>query len=257
MVTAESRRLRNYCRRVVGAIKDFRTRHQHSVPPAALASINDFVSTSGALVENPEESDERLWIGLVLLTALESEVTHLLAEAQAQIRARSERAFLHLQRTIVVDLEFRTKWQRALASGEVDCEQLGSVHLLSHGIWAFKAGTAGARTDLVYQDKLVDLGPAERFVEGLVLTEWKIASSEKEAARKFSEARAQASLYAAGALAGIELAQYRFAVVVTRNEVTPPVDEVQGGIVYRHINIAVEPQLPSRSARRRAASPVA
>ena len=60
-----------------------------------------------------------------------------------------ERAFIHLQRTIVVDHDIRKKWKSAFNTGEIACERLGAVHLLSHGIWAFKADALGERTDLI------------------------------------------------------------------------------------------------------------
>jgi hypothetical protein len=118
---------------------------------------------------------------------------------------------------------------------------------LQHGIWAFKVDAAGARTDLVFQEPSEPLPEAARYVDGLVLTEWKKASLEDEADRRFEEARLQARRYAAGALAGIELAGYRYAVVVSRNEVAVPDDLREDGVVYRHVNIQVDPRTPSRA----------
>ena len=48
---------------------------------------------------------------------------------QEQIRARSERALLHLQWTLAVDEEMTTKWKKALNKNELACERLalGSV----------------------------------------------------------------------------------------------------------------------------------
>jgi hypothetical protein len=57
---------------------------------------------------------------------------------------------------IVVDKNVRAKWQAAWKKSgghETRCEQLGAVHLLSHGIWAFKTSANGA-TDLVYSDPI-------------------------------------------------------------------------------------------------------
>ena len=132
------------------------------------------------------------------------------------IRSRSEFAFAHLQRSIVVDEAFRKKWQDAFAAGETVCEGLGAVHLLSHGIWAFKVNAAGERTDLVYAEPLADFATRHRYADGLVLTEWKKAATAKEAARKFEEAWDQARRYAQGVLAGNELTSHRYAVVSVR-----------------------------------------
>src|ERR1700722_5384768 len=110
---------------------------------------------------------------LVGLAALEAEITFLLSGRQEQIRARSERALLHLQRSLIVDADISRKWKKAFGTNEVACEKLGSVHLLSHGIYAFKVDASGARTDLVFNEPPPDALLAQA-VEGMVLTEWKL-----------------------------------------------------------------------------------
>ena len=79
-----------------------------------------------------------------------------------------------------------------------------------------------------------------------MLTEWKKAKDEKEAGRQFEQAGTQARRYAAGALGGTELAAYRYLVLVTRTHVPLPSDIVDRNVTYRHINIAVSPETPSR-----------
>jgi hypothetical protein len=182
-----------------------------------------------------------------MLAAFETEMSFILSDVQESIRARSERAFSHLQRSIVVDASFREKWQEAFKNGEVACEKLGAVHLLLHGIWAFKVDAAGARTDLVFQEPAGDLTKAQRYADGFVLTEWKKANPKDDPGRRFDEARLQAGRYSQGALAGSELTSYRYAVVVSRQEVEVPDDLRESGVVYRHINIAVDPRTPSRA----------
>jgi hypothetical protein len=147
---------------------------------------------------------------------------------------------------IVVDQEFREKWKSALREGEVACEKLGAVHLLLHGIWAFKVDAAGERTDLVFQDLTGDRVPEQPYADGLVLTEWKTLAAGADAKKRFAEARSQAQRYARGALAGNELTGYRYAIVVSERHVTTPADLPEGAVVYRHINIAVDPRSPSR-----------
>lgn len=186
---------------------------------------------------------------LVSLAALESELSYLLRDHQADIRSRSERAFEHLQRLIVIDDDVRAKWRRAFDAGEVACEKLGAVHLLGHGIRAFKVDSAGGRTDLVYEEALPDSRVIQRSAEGLVLTEWKKLSDGGDAAKKFEEAVKQAQIYAKTVLAGTELTQYRYAVLVSKLEVKVPDDVEIGGVTYRHINIAVEPRTPSKQSQ--------
>jgi len=195
-----------------------------------------------------EEATQAL---LLIVAAFETEMTFLLSDHEEAVRSRADRAFEHLQRTIVVDEDLRAKWQAAHEAGEVTCERRGAVHLLQHGIWAFKADAAGARTDLVYQEPLNDLGPARRAADGLVLTEWKVADAAGAAAA-FAAARAQAKLYLQGAMAGFELTRYRYVVVVSRRHVPTPADLLDGVFTYRHVNIAVDPETPSREARKHA-----
>jgi hypothetical protein len=91
---------------------------------------------------------------------------------------------------------------------------------------------------------------SSRGLEGLVLTEWKVGDDSNAAAR-FTEARAQMKLYQQGALAGPELTTVRYAVVVSANDlkIIPP-DPIENGILYRHINVVVDPNTPSKQARR-------
>jgi hypothetical protein len=235
------------------SLQTFRSSFQHTLSPAALVSIENFVNKSNNLVIKSQGGQsarqERVWAALVLLGAFETEMSFILSDIQQSIRARSELAFSHLQRLIVVDQEFRTKWHNAFEAGEVACEKLAATHLLLHGIFAFKVDAAGARTDLVFQEPAGNFVDERRYVDGFVLTEWKKASSDRDAAKQFEQARSQARHYAQGALAGSELTAYRYAVVVSRRQVTPPADLAEGEVVYRHVNVAIEPGPPSRARR--------
>jgi hypothetical protein len=184
--------------------------------------------------------------GLVMIAAAEAEIGYLLRDRQSAIRSRSERAFEHLQRLIVVDASVRHQWAQAFEIGEIECEKLGAVHLLGHGIWAFKVNATGGRTDLVYQEPLTDIGSVKRSADGLVLTEWKKLKRRENPISCYEGAREQASHYATGILAGTELTQYRYAIVVSTNEVEIPEDFEAGGVVYRHINICISPRMPSK-----------
>jgi hypothetical protein len=106
--------------------------------------------------------------------------------------------------------------------------------------------TAGERTDLVFQDAGANLDEAERAAAALVLTEWKKAANQDEANARFEAARRQAGRYAQGALAGNELTVYRYLVVVTKRRIDVPRDRTDADVVYRHVNIAVDPQPPSQ-----------
>jgi hypothetical protein len=246
-----SKRLREHCEGVLVALKTFRGSFQQVLPPGAVAAIDGFLERPGPLTRDTPgvTSDalrERVWAALVFLVAFETEMSFLLSDVQASIRARSERAFSHLQRSIAVDESIRARWLKAFEKGEVACEKLGAVHLLLHGIWAFKVDAAGARTDLVFEEPAGDVTAVQRYAEGLVLTEWKKAAKDGQSVKKFAAARVQARRYAQGLLTATELAGYRYAVVVSRSQVEIPDDMTEDGVVYRHINIAVDPRTPSR-----------
>jgi hypothetical protein len=243
--------LRDQGERIIAEVSGFRDRFRESLPPAAAGRIDEFVTRAAPLLRradgSPDSREELVWAGLVTLGAFETELSYLLADVQQKIRSRSELAFAHLQRSIVVDEVFRGKWQDAFAKGETACEALGAVHLLSHDIWAFKVSAKGERTDLVYQEPIVDFAREPSYADGLVLTEWKKVTAPGEAESKFEETRNQAHRYGRGVLAGNELTGYRYGIVVSLEHLQVPDDITRDGVIYRHINIAVKPKPPSKS----------
>jgi hypothetical protein len=246
-----TQRLREQGERLLQEVSGFQERFRQLLPKAAFDRIDEFVRYAAPLLRQTDGTQdlrqETVWAGLVAFGAFETELSYLLSDTEQAIRSRSELAFAHLQRSIVVDETFRQKWQAAFSNGETACEKLGAIHLLSHGIWAFKAHAEGERTDLVYQEPSGRFERDLSYADGLVLTEWKKAVSKKDAGDKFEEARNQAHRYGRGVLAGNELTQYRYAVVVSDEQVQTPDDVTRDGVVYRHINIAVNPKSPSKS----------
>jgi hypothetical protein len=171
-------------------------------------------------------------------------------DVEAPRRALVERAFLHLDRSIVVDDRLRDTWQRALENGgETECEKLGAVHLLLHGIWAFKVNAAGERTDLVLQEPLDLTDEIDAAARAFILTEWKVAQSVAEAEQRAGEARAQTRRYSKGSLAATEIQSTRYIVVVSDDRLVVPRDVLEDGVTFRHVNIAVNPSPPSATAR--------
>jgi hypothetical protein len=129
-----AKRLRQQCEAILDALIAYDRAYDKSLPPAAAACIKEFNDKYGGLIRDAsgtaDLADERVWAALVLLGGLETELSFILSDTQEMIHVRSERAFAHLQRSIVADPEFRTKWQKAFDDGEVACEKLGGVHLL-------------------------------------------------------------------------------------------------------------------------------
>lgn len=239
------------CGETFVAIQQFVATFERTLPPEVVALVKAFADGNRAKVlEGAKTDGAQMKAAVVFLTLLQSEITYYLAGRQEVVRSLTERAFLHLQRVLAVDDRERELWLAAFTgTGETACERLGATRLLYHGIYAFKINAEGARTDLMVPEP-VDPSIEARGVDGLVLTEWKVAADAAGAARQFETARTQAALYQRGALLGLELAAYRFLVVVTRAPVAAiPADTTQDGVIYRHINIAIEPPVPSVQAR--------
>jgi len=234
--------------RIYDELNHFTKRHSAMLPQPAREALNRFL---GEHKDHFKPGWRAGWQGIKrvapALGSVRSEVSFHLADFGATARRLSERAFIHLQRSIVVDESIRESWKQAFAQGEVRCERLGAIHLLSHGIWAFKVDAAGERTDLVFTDRALDESEAETAAEALVLTEWKKVSSPAERDAKAEEARWQAARYTVGSLASVELAAYRYAVLVSERHLDAIADIREGDVTYRHINIVVDPQVPSRS----------
>lgn len=144
----------------------------------------------------------------------------------------------------MVDEAIREKWKTAFKH-ETRCEKLGALHLLSHGIWAFKADATGGKTDLILNEPLTSLTNIESTADALVLTEWKLIKTQSELNTKIQEAQRQAEIYSSDVLGGIELRNYRYLIIVSENRLEMPTDFIKGVIKYRHINIAVDPEIPS------------
>jgi hypothetical protein len=184
---------------------------------------------------------------------------HLDSNQQERIRSRADRAFDHLNRLIVVDSDFQRAWETTFDNEkEPGCENRGAVHLLWHGIFAFKARSEG-ETDLVFGEPITE--QVAGVSDGLVLTEWKRCETgdgateyakAKERALAFTQARIQADIYAKGILGGILLKKYRYLVVVSKIALPPKMifDEPDGDIVYRRVNIVVKPDKPRATTER-------
>lgn len=224
-----------------------------SLPRESRAALGQTISLLEKLLTSNEDSGERLAkqaMGslLVLRPAMDALIEFTVRATQV-----TERAFSHLQRSIIADVNVRKRWLTAFRNArEEGCEQLGATHLLLHGIWGFKANTEGERTDLVLGTPLRDIDEARRTSIALVLTEWKKVHKESELPKAIRTAKKQAKRYAESSLAGFELDMVRFLIMVSHERMEgfprnlPPDND---GIVYRCVNVAVNPPSPSKEAR--------
>ncbi|MFH1628721.1 MAG: hypothetical protein ABIE47_08360 [Pseudomonadota bacterium] len=234
---------------VVSLVTTFETRYQTVLPEGAQTSILRFLKEHRDRMSDRNIDGLRgVIVRLTRLAWLKAEVDFHLRDFQVTARRLSERAFVHLQSLIVVDPNCRQRWQDAFNYHETACERLGASHLLLHGIWAFKVSAEGARTDLVFGEPIREFSSVERAAEALVLTEWKLIRESQSVHGVAATARKQASLYGQGVLAGLELSTHRYVVLVSKDRISMPQDVVADGVVYRHIGIAVAPNVPSKSA---------
>jgi len=237
------------CSQTADAIKNLSV-YKSSMQLAALSALERFTEWW----EKTKSLNVRGFDGVMayttVLASFRSEFDHLFMEHDSIIRSRVTRAFLHLQRSLVVDDTLREKWLAAFEDHETACEELGAVHLLSHGVYAFKASATGGRTDLILgQDFVVDDGILAGS-DGLVLTEWKRVHKQAEAEANRLAATNQAKLYADGPIAGFELTTERYLVLVSKTEFGVTTVEQDGAILYRTISIILDPDVPSRAARK-------
>lgn len=128
---------------------------------------------------------------------------------------------------------------------------LGGEHFLLHKIWSFKINSTGERTDLVLETKISEKDDLLESVNGLVLTEWKVAD-QNDVEAKINEAITQANKYALGSLYSTDLRKYRYIVIVSKKNLgIGNYEREENGNVYKIINIAYNPDSPSIGAKKK------
>lgn len=238
-------------------IRAFKGQYSSQLPGLAQHQLQTFCDNNASAFDSEQiiggTADTQfhgLQLYIALLSSFRTEFTYLLSnEKEVLSRNLIDRAFLHLQRSIVCDSAFAEKWKKAFEHHETTCEKLGGAHLLQFGIYGFKAQSTGEQTDLILGTKLRITPEIERASEALVLTEWKRVTDVKDRDTKIEEAYRQAKNYAFGSLAGFELESHRFLVMVSLDVLEMPGDRQDGPIVYHHKNVAVSPSSPSQRAR--------
>lgn len=225
----------------------FRDAHGAQLPELARAALTDYLDGGWSRGVNAGQVQAIVPIGV-----FRSRFEYCIANTEAAARSQVELAFEHLRRSIVVNADVRGAWLEAHTQHETRCEQLGAVHLLSHGIWAFKAVGAGAATDLVMAEPVSgQIARVTRTASALVLTEWKRIADDDTVREAAAAAREQARQYAAGALGALELKRTRYIVLVVKTDVDPPDDVEDAEVLYRHVVVPVAPLSPSKGARQR------
>ena len=237
-------------------IDNFGKVYSNDLPPEASLALKKYIGIQQNITQqckgrNPKASVDIQ--ALAPLASFRSQFEYYIRDSEIEGRSLSELAFEHLRRQLVVDEDIRLKWLDAFNRHETHCEKLGAVHLLSHGIWAFKAATqGGGATDLVFGDLVTQHTEAiKRTARALVLTEWKLVKQSDELLTKAKEAREQIIIYSGGVLGNIELKRTRYIVLVCKSDLIPPDDELIGPVTYRHIVLPMNSESPSKTARKR------
>lgn len=251
---------------LVPALKDlwddlnrFASTFGSALPPKAAATLNRHLFANPKPFKRDGQGADALQgavFMLGILMAARADVDYALADTEVVARRLVDRAFTHLQRSLVADRFVNAKWRRAFREGETACERLGAVHLLSHGLWAFKADAKGGRTDLIIGGP-VRLDHASRSAEAMVLTEWKLVRNTDDPAAKLEEAITQAQIYCEEVLAGFEIESRRYAVLVAERNLSGLPDATErAGKTYQTVAVTVTPATPSvRSKAASKASP--
>jgi len=221
------------------------------LPPHA-REVLEWTSQQEPLLK-PSGGGQRTAALVAMVAALKTEVENLLRAPDVRAVPIIERAFLHLQRSIVVDPSVQQAWHKAFRQGEVFCEALGALHLLQHGIWAFKAHAHGARTDLILNQPVTE-ADATGVAAYLLLTEWKLVREGDDPESKVREALRQAQEYGDGVLGGVELTTHRYLILVSQAQLQRLPDRMEGKVLYRVANVAIRPTTPSKTGRRLSAA---
>jgi hypothetical protein len=247
--------LQQQCQSVAKDLESFKSQHANILPPGAVSTIDDAVKRVYQSQKEPLTVQPVVFITTQVfpLAIFRAQFQYLLSDFSAITRRRSERALLHLKRSIVADHHFGDKWREAFAESRAEdaCEKLGAAHLLLHGIYAVKVVGEGQRTDLFFGQPMANDDQVSGAIEAYVLTEWKCVKQPSEYNKMAEDARQQSALYANGLLYGMELSDYRYIVLVSEKDLPEIANTIQAGIEYKHINIPVSPEPPSRSAKQR------
>jgi hypothetical protein len=119
---------------IFDALRKFADTHKGSIPPAAAQSLVVLFNKLDTGFPNLKDSDPyiHVHVKVTLLTSFRSEFEYHIADTEAVAKRLSERAFAHLQRSIVADQEVRSKWIEAFNKNELSCEN--SAVFISHSM---------------------------------------------------------------------------------------------------------------------------
>jgi hypothetical protein len=121
-----------HIKKILGTLEKFKADHIKSIPLGAAESLDALFNNRIPKYEKEIQEVQGIRYVQVMITIIVSfrtEVEYYLSAIAAVAKRLSERAFIHLQRSIVVDSQLRQKWNEAFKISEPACEKLGAVHL--------------------------------------------------------------------------------------------------------------------------------
>jgi hypothetical protein len=248
-----------YCKEIFRNVEQFKLTFEKKLPQHVTNLLVKFFEPDGvmehfAAIDQPNNGRtpaEILRTVLIELSLLNQTVSYFINDPQTYLLKSVEIAFAHLQRILMADEDYASRWKKK-SNGEVDFEKLGGLHFLSHKIWAFKANSEKERTDLVIQEAMNETDPLYESAEGMVLTEWKVAD-EKNYEKQIEAAKNQAICYKFGSLYPLELSGYCFIVIVSEKHLGLPLNRCEeiGGVKFRVINLAYNRDNPSKESAKK------
>jgi len=238
-----------------GDIQHFFEKHDATLNEKSKNRYDEYLVVATPHANYPNDREGMATQSLMISqSALIADISGMLDTVESRALPAIERAFLHLQRLLIADRETRNTWHSAFlnsSSTETECEKLGAVHLLMHGIYAFKSDSAGERTDLVLGGKLLYSDEIRVAMQALVLTEWKVVRNASHYEKITYEAIEQADLYRYGSLAGFELENICYLVLISENLLRPVREVVsRNGVRFEIVNLAINRLSPSKEAKR-------
>lgn len=241
-------------RSIVDELIQFKAVYGTLIPPAA-QTLLDRVLQANWFTDNPLQINENL-VSIAALITFRHSFEYLIQDTETEIRNKTELAFEHLRRMILVDADVRDKWEKHYyKDGETGCEKLGALHLLSHGILAFKISGQRGITDLAFNEPFEqDDAALSLAARGVVLTEWKVAKTASEVNTRAQEAIEQTKQYKSGTLGDMELVNTRYIVIVSDVYFQAPENYVEGGVTYRHIPLCLSAETASQAAKKSVAA---
>ena len=116
---------------VFGELETFALRNSERLSQPVNMSLVSFLENNRDLFQKSDGDLTAQLIrtksAIIVLAAFESELSYLLSDSKELMRRRTELAFVHLQRCIVVDEEFRNKWKNAFDTNEPACDLVQST----------------------------------------------------------------------------------------------------------------------------------